>query len=296
MTNEQNPFAMIAVGAVMLIIGILVGYFAHPLVSETSTETAATLPTASPVVANAATLPTASPVVVTATPEPGSTDIGAADEPADDPTANDETAAPPAVIPSPAPPPTPSEADMQELMSFLVGQTRHFKGDPDAPVTIIEFSDFQCGYCGRFATETAPQIDESYVEDGIVRIGYQHFPFLGEASLVAAEASECAAEQDAFWEYHDLVFERITAGSRDFSQENLQALAAEMELDTAAFGECLASGRYQETIMSEAATAQSIGVGSTPTFLVNGEPVIGAQPFQVFSRIIEQSQTERAAE
>ena len=123
----------------------------------------------------------------------------------------------------------------------------------------------------------------------MVRIGYWYFAFLGQESQWAAEASECAAEQDAFWEYHDYLFDNHGGENREaFSKENLKRFAEELGLDTAASNECLDSGRYTEIMQQETTAGQQIGIRSTPSFLVSGQPVIGAQPFEVFEQVIEQ--------
>jgi protein-disulfide isomerase len=179
----------------------------------------------------------------------------------------------------------PTEGDMDDLMAALVAQTRHFKGDPDAPVTIIEFSDFRCHFCDVFADEAGQQIDTTYIDQGLVRLGYHHAAYQGEQALWAAEASECAAAQDAFWPYHDYLFE--VAGERDFSRDNLKAFAGEIDLDTDAFDACMESGEYAEVVLGETARAQTIGVRGTPSFLINGEPLVGAQPYANFERVIE---------
>lgn len=112
--------------------------------------------------------------------------------------------------------------------------------------------------------------------------------FLGAESLWAAEASECAADQDAFWAYHDLLFDRHGGENRGaFSQNNLKQFAAELGLDTAAFNACLDSGKYTSRVRTETGTAQSLGVRSTPAFLVNGQPLLGALPFETFQEAIE---------
>ena len=122
-----------------------------------------------------------------------------------------------------------------------------------------------------------------------MRFGYWHFAFLGQESFDAAEASECAGDQDAFWEYHDLLFEKQAGENQGaFTIDNLKGLAAELKLDTEAFNECLDSGKYSELIQQLTQTAQSIGVRSTPAFVVNGRAIIGAQPFDVFQQAIEQ--------
>ena len=122
----------------------------------------------------------------------------------------------------------------------------------------------------------------------MVRIGYWHFAFLGQESQWAAEASECAADQEAFWEYHDYLFDNHGGENQGaFNKENLKRFADELGLDTAAFNECLDSGRYAQVVQSETTAGQQLGVQSTPTFLVNGQPVVGAQPFEVFEQVIE---------
>ena len=113
---------------------------------------------------------------------------------------------------------------------------------------------------------------------------------MGQESQWSAEASECAAEQDAFWEYHDYLFENLGRENRnDFNQVNLKRFADELGLDTEAFNECLDSGRHTQIVQQETAAGQQIGIRSTPSFLVNGQPVIGAQPFEVFEQVIEQN-------
>jgi len=126
------------------------------------------------------------------------------------------------------------------------------------------------------------------VQKGLVRFGYQHFAFLGPESQWAAEASECAAEQGAFWAYHDRLFQRQAGENRGaFSKDKLKGFAVELGLDSEAFNDCLDSGRYASLVRTETATVQSLGVRGTPAFLVNGRPLVGAQPFEVFQQIIE---------
>ena len=190
---------------------------------------------------------------------------------------------PPASIPTT----DPSEAQ-QSLMEGLIPRTRHFKGDPDAPVTIIEFGDFQCPFCGRFAAQTEPQIDEQYIQSGKVRFGYFNFAFLGPESTWAAEAAECAADQDKFWEYHDTLYSSQSGENRGaFNKDNLKKLAQELGLDTQAFNECLDSGKYTSLVQDDTNASSALGVQSTPTFLINGKPVIGAQPFEIFQQTID---------
>lgn len=122
----------------------------------------------------------------------------------------------------------------------------------------------------------------------MVRLGYWNFVVLGQVSQWAAEASECAAEQDAFWEYHDYFFENRAGGNQgSYDKENLKQFAVDLGLNTTSFNECLDSGKYTQLVQSDTNTGQQFGVRSTPSFLVNGQPIIGAQPFEVFEQAIE---------
>ncbi len=126
------------------------------------------------------------------------------------------------------------------------------------------------------------------MQTGEVRFGYWHFAFLGPESQWAAEATECAAEQGAFWAYHDLLFERQAGENQGaFSRENLKQFATELGLDREAFETCLDSGRYTSIVRSETSIARSLGVRGTPTSLINGKPLVGAQPFEAFQQMIE---------
>ena len=122
----------------------------------------------------------------------------------------------------------------------------------------------------------------------MVRFGYWHFAFLGPESQWAGQASECAADQDAFWQYHDRLFDSQSGENQGaFNKKNLKRFAAELRLDTKAFDECLDSGKYTSIVQNETQAAQAMGVRSTPTFLINGKPVVGSQPFEIFQQYIE---------
>lgn len=113
--------------------------------------------------------------------------------------------------------------------------------------------------------------------------------FLGPESQYAAEASECAADQGAFWEYHDFLFEHQAGENQGaFSKDNLKRFAADLGLDSKVFNECLDTGKYTELVQTMTQTAQSLGVSSTPAFVINGRAILGAQPFNAFEQIIQQ--------
>lgn len=161
------------------------------------------------------------------------------------------------------------------------------KGAENAPVTIIEWSDFECPFCTRFYQQTLPQIEEEYVATGKVKLIYKDFPLnFHENAQKAAEAGKCALEQGKFWEMHDRIFDGNIAGQKPTVQ-NLKAYAAEINLDTAEFNECLDSGRMASKVAAEMREGQQAGVRGTPGFSINGEIVSGAQPFSDFQKVID---------
>jgi protein-disulfide isomerase len=193
-----------------------------------------------------------------------------------------EAAAPLAAVESTAPmnEPDPHRA----VMAAVIAGARHFNGDQNAPVTLVEFGDFNCGYCGRWAQETLPKIDAKYIKNGKVRMAYVHYPILGADSMTAAEATECAAEQTNFWDYHNLLYANQGIG---FTPENLSKLAGELGLDTQKFDSCLANFTDRASLEDDIRLSQVMGVRGTPAFLVNGIPLAGAYPYEDFERVIE---------
>lgn len=132
------------------------------------------------------------------------------------------------------------------------------------------------------------------MQAGKVRWGYFSMAFLGPESQWAAEASECAADQGRFWDYHDLLYTRQKGENQGtFSKENLKGFAGELGLDVEAFAACLDSGKYAPQVQADTAFARSLGISGTPAFLVNGRPVMGAQPFETFQTLIEAEPSNR---
>jgi protein-disulfide isomerase len=172
----------------------------------------------------------------------------------------------------------------QAIMLAVADGSRHFQGEMNAPVTLVEFGDFNCGYCARWAKETLPQIDEKYIQTGQVRMAYVHYPILGADSMTAAQATECAAEQDSFWDYHNLLYANQGIG---FTPANLAKLAGELGLDTSIFETCLENFTDMTSLENDVRLAQIMGVRGTPAFLINGVPLAGAYPYEEFERIIE---------
>ncbi len=156
------------------------------------------------------------------------------------------------------------------------------RGRPDAPVTIVEFSDFQCPFCVR-ARPAVKKVREVYGED--VRFAFRHFPLaFHERAPKAGEAVACAGDQDRFWEMHDRLWE--SAGQ--LQPADLKEHAAALGLDAEAFGECLDSDRYATLVERDTEAGARLGVSGTPAFFINGRPLIGAQPFEAFAQVIEE--------
>ncbi len=159
-------------------------------------------------------------------------------------------------------------------------------GSAKAPVTVIEFSDFQCSFCRKFWSDTLPKLKQTYIKQGQARLTFRHFAILGNLSEQAAMASECAGEQEKFWEYHDQLF--ANQGGLAFTRSKLDQYARELGLKTANFKQCLTTEKYRKRIEGETAVAASLGARGTPTFFVNGRLMIGAQPFDLFRAVIEE--------
>jgi len=157
-------------------------------------------------------------------------------------------------------------------------------GEEDAPVTIVEFSDFQCPYCARFFEQTFPQLKENYIKTGKVKLAFRHLPLsFHQYAQKTAEASECANEQGKFWEYHDTVFNN----QDQLSDTILSTWAGEIGLDVKKFDDCLESGKYKEKVQADSNDAGSYGVSGTPSFFVNGKLLVGAQPYEAFQQVID---------
>lgn len=160
------------------------------------------------------------------------------------------------------------------------------KGNSGAKVTIVEFSDFECPFCGR-AQQTLKQIEEAYKDQ--VRFVFKQFPLPFHTNAPnAALASLCAQDQGKFWEYHDKLFANQTA----LSPQDLKKYAQELGLNAGEFSACLENKKYQAQVDQDMKDGQTAGVGGTPAFFINGRLVSGAQPFENFKTIIEEELKE----
>lgn len=170
-------------------------------------------------------------------------------------------------------------------------------GDPNAPITITEYSDFQCPYCRIFFENTEALLMERYVETGTVYFVYKSVgAFIGSESKAAAEAAYCAGDQGKFWEMHDILFANQTGENVGaYSERRLEAFADAINLDRGQYDECMSTGKYADLVDQDAADAQAAGIQATPTFIlsyeVNGETqtrvLQGALGIDAFAQEIE---------
>ena len=157
-------------------------------------------------------------------------------------------------------------------------------GSEDAPVTIVEFSDYQCPYCQRYHSETFQQIMDVYGDQ--VRYVYKDLPLtsIHPEAVPAAMAAHCASDQGVFWAYHDLLF----SNELGLSDNAYMTYAESLDLDINTFADCMASGSYESIVMKDTNILLNLNAPiSTPTFFVNGQYIAGAQPFTVFAQLIE---------
>jgi protein-disulfide isomerase len=157
-------------------------------------------------------------------------------------------------------------------------------GPENAPITLIEFSDYECPYCQKWYQETFPQIMQNY--QGKVRFVYRDFPLTGLHSNAspAAEAAYCAGEQGNYWAFHDKLFSGgLALGTGTYDQ-----YATDIGLNLDQFNECISTNKYQSTVEANYQFAANLGIQSTPTFFINGLAIVGAQPYSVFKQVIDQ--------
>ncbi|QGK72233.1 thioredoxin domain-containing protein [Allosaccharopolyspora coralli] len=164
-------------------------------------------------------------------------------------------------------------------------------GKPDAPVVMLNYSDFRCPYCAKFSRDIEPELIQRYVDAGVLRIEWRDFPIFGEESLEAAKAGRAAAAQGKFWDYLGAIHQDAPErGHPSLPREKLVDYAQQVGItDLAEFEADMNNPATMSAIRTDATEGSQIGVSSTPTFLVNGDPILGAQPLDQFVNAIEQA-------
>lgn len=183
---------------------------------------------------------------------------------------------------APARPPTPTKVDVK------VTSDDPTRGNASAKLTVVEFGDYQCPFCGRFHKDVLPGLLKDYVDTGKIKFVFKNLAFLGKESTDAANAALCAKEQNKFWEYHDQIYNNQQGENQGtFSLANLKKFAADLGLNTAQFNSCLDSQKYNAQVLADNAEAGRLGFNSTPSTSVGSTPVIGAQPYAQFKAAID---------
>ncbi|ABM16323.1 MULTISPECIES: DsbA family protein [Mycolicibacterium] len=165
------------------------------------------------------------------------------------------------------------------------------QGDPAAPVVMVMFADYRCPFCAKFSRDTEPDLVERFVDQGVLRLEWRDMPIFGEQSMRAARAGRAAAEQGKFWEFNHEVFAMSPdRGHADLNEDALVGFAEKAGVpDIDKFAASMRGNEFDAAIDADLAQGSSIGVPSTPAFVINGEPVLGAQPTEEFVRVIDEA-------
>jgi len=182
----------------------------------------------------------------------------------------------------------------QEIgLSVFTENGSPYLGDPNAPITLVEFGDYQCFFCNKYFHDTEQKLLENYVDTGKVKIIFKDFTIIGPDSKTAAHAAHCADDQGLFWEYHDMLYNNWTGENNGWaSSENLLRMAQDVGLDIDEFTDCMQNEIHTQIISASNADARTLGLTGTPGFFVispNNQitKIPGAQPFEVFQRIFD---------
>ncbi|MCN9244806.1 DsbA family protein [Streptomyces sp. RY43-2] len=193
-----------------------------------------------------------------------------------------------------------TKATPDEQQQSLLALARRNPKDPlalgraDAPVVLIAYEDFQCPFCGKFARETKPELVRKYVDKGVLRIEWRNYPVFGAESEQAARASWAAGRQGRFWQFHDVAYAKERARNKgEFSAARLREMAREAGVhDLGRFEADMQSKAADTSVKSDQGEGYTLGVSSTPAFLVNTTPILGAQPLSTFTDAIDKAAKE----
>jgi protein-disulfide isomerase len=173
-------------------------------------------------------------------------------------------------------------------MDTFVSNGSPILGNPNAPITLVEFGDYQCHYCNVFFQSIEKDIIENYVETGKVKIIFKDYNIIGPDSVKASQGAHCAKDQGVFWEYHDILYSNWTGENNGWaSGANLVNFAQEIDLNMNEWSECMNQEKHSKTILSSNDDAKALGLTGTPAFFVINSDnkitkLVGAQPFEVF--------------
>ena len=188
---------------------------------------------------------------------------------------------------------TPKPQTAGNAMTLFTANSSPYLGSEDAPITLIEFGDYQCLFCNKFFHETENNILKNYVETGKVKIIFKDFTIIGPDSIGAAHAAHCAEDQGKFWEYHDELYNNWAGENNGWaSSENLVKFAQNIGLNEEELKQCMSDGKYKQLVTASSNDAKNLGITGTPAFFVIGPDnqvtrISGAQPYEVFHNIFQ---------
>lgn len=185
------------------------------------------------------------------------------------------------------------EGSVEERRLSLFATGSPILGSLDAPLTMVEFGDYQCLNCNRYFHNTEHTIVQNYVETGKLKVIYMDFAFIGQDSMFAAQAAHCAEEQGKYWEYHDALFSNWNGENTGWaSMHNLKRFADNVGLEHKSFNECLDSGKYASKVRHNTDMGRQLGVTGTPTFFIfksegDAQKIVGSQPYSTFNTVLD---------
>jgi len=178
-------------------------------------------------------------------------------------------------------------------MTLISDHSSPVLGSKDAPITMVEFGDYQCFYCNKFYHSTEPEIVKNYVDTGKVKLVFKDFTIIGQDSVNAAHAAHCAQEKGKFWQYHDTLYDNWNGENTGWaSPTHLLDFAKKVGISDSEFNACMSDARYSSTIKNSLSDAQTLGLTGTPDFFIIGPDnsitkIVGAQPYEVFDEIFK---------
>jgi len=187
----------------------------------------------------------------------------------------------------------PNTESQEVTLSLFTANASPYLGDANAPITLVEFGDYQCFFCNKFFHETESDIVKNYVETGKVKIIFKDFTIIGPDSIAAANAAHCANDQGKFWEYHDTLYNNWGGENNDWaSSDNLVKFAQSIELNEESFVKCMIEKKFDQVVTSSNNDARTLGLTGTPGFFIIGpdnqiSKIPGAQPYESFQKIFE---------
>ncbi|HSG73961.1 MAG TPA: thioredoxin domain-containing protein [Nitrosopumilaceae archaeon] len=187
----------------------------------------------------------------------------------------------------------PLKPPVGDSISIFTSNSAISLGNENAPITLVEFGDYQCFFCNKFFHETEPSIIKNYVETGKVKIIFKDFTIIGPDSIVAAHATHCANDQGRYWEFHDELYNNWGGENNGWaSSENIVKFAQNVGLNEEEFTQCMNEGKFQQLISSSSDDARNLGITGTPAFFVIGPDnqitkISGAQPYEVFQKLFD---------